>query len=89
MSEISNTNPVTASTPAAAETGASPQAAAAGQTSGLTGSSNFTSLKAFKEKAPVVYQKMMEGIAMNICNDMKHHTDRLKEMWRKAREDQR
>ena len=39
-----------------------------------------------KEKAPEVWDKMMEGIAQNIISDMRKRQERLKEMMREARE---
>ena len=44
-----------------------------------------SSLEDLKNKAPEVYQKMMEGIAMKICNEMRSSQDRIKEMNREAR----
>lgn len=38
-----------------------------------------------KNKAPDVYKLMMEGIAMNICNDLKGHQERLTEIMRDER----
>lgn len=39
-----------------------------------------------REKAPEVFDKMMEGIAMNIITKMRKAQERLKEMWRKSRQ---
>ena len=39
-----------------------------------------------KEKAPEVWDKMMEGIAQNIIKDMRQRQERLKKMMREARE---
>ncbi|QLH36656.1 MAG: hypothetical protein HWD61_11390 [Parachlamydiaceae bacterium] len=38
-----------------------------------------------KEKAPEVYRAMLQGIAMNVCDEMRRHQRRLKEIMRKAR----
>ncbi len=43
------------------------------------------SMSDLKNKAPEVYQKMMEGIAMKICNEMKASQERIKDMNREAR----
>ncbi|MFN4174174.1 MAG: hypothetical protein ACK4HV_03610 [Parachlamydiaceae bacterium] len=43
------------------------------------------SMADLKEKAPEVYRKMMEGIAMKICNQMKDSQERIKEMNRESR----
>lgn len=51
---------------------------------GVTSSTKINSIKELREKAPEVYQKMLEGIAMNICGKMKDHQDRLKKMMRDA-----
>ena len=39
-----------------------------------------------REKAPEVWDKMMEGIAQNIIKDMRQRQERLKKMMREARE---
>ncbi len=52
--------------------------------SGLTASSEVKSLEEFKKRAPEVYDKMMMGIATEICNKMKASQERLKQMWRDA-----
>ncbi|WP_068467135.1 hypothetical protein [Candidatus Protochlamydia phocaeensis] len=93
MSANTNTSPVAG--PEDPTAGAAPAADAtqAGQTpttgdgTALSPNSSYSNLDAFKKAAPAVYKQMMQGIAMNICNDMKHHQERLKEMWRKASQD--
>ncbi|CAF23077.1 hypothetical protein [Candidatus Protochlamydia amoebophila] len=52
----------------------------------LKSSSEVKSLAAFKEMAPEVYDKMMLSIATEICNKMKAHQEKLKQMWREATE---
>lgn len=42
-----------------------------------------------KEKAPEVYRMMMNGIAMNICHDMREHQRRFRDILRKARDNNR
>lgn len=44
----------------------------------------ISSLDDLKHKAPKIYNAMIEGIAMNICNQMQHAQDRLKTIMRKA-----
>lgn len=39
-----------------------------------------------KEKAPEVWDKMMEGIAQNIISDMRKRQERLKKMMREAQQ---
>lgn len=40
------------------------------------------SLDDLKKKAPQVYHHMMMGIATNICSEMQHHQERLKQAMR-------
>lgn len=49
-----------------------------------TTNTKIGSMEDLKKKAPKLYQKMLEGIAMAICNDMKEHQDRVKELQRKG-----
>lgn len=72
----------------------SANAATAGQVAQGTQSSQpvstmtqINSMGELKRKAPEVYEKMMEGIAMSVIQRNKEAQDRLKELWRKARED--
>lgn len=44
----------------------------------------INSLADLKKKAPGLYKAMMEGIALNVCNDMEHHQDRLKKLMRES-----
>ncbi|MEI8365491.1 MAG: hypothetical protein WCF65_03640 [Parachlamydiaceae bacterium] len=45
-----------------------------------TATTKVASVADLKRKAPKVYQQMMEGIAMNICNNMKASQDRISAM---------
>lgn len=72
-STVTSTN-VNTSTPAGAAS-----AAAADQ-------STVGSLAELREKSPEVYQAMMQGLAMKICNSMQKHQARYKEILRKGRE---
>ena len=88
------TSPAHAVTPTPPAAAAAPSAANAitagavaqsnSNSAGVTSSTTVNSIKELKEKAPEVYQKMMEGIAQNICGKMKDHQDRLKQMMRDA-----
>lgn len=71
--DVASTSTTTAAT--------APTGAATGQFSAATPVANMGELK---DKAPEVYKAMLEGIATNICNEMKHHQDKLKEMQREA-----
>lgn len=71
--------------------GAAATAATAGKTGptapatpGFTTETTISSVGKLKEIAPEVYNKMLEGIAMTICNEMKHHQDNIKKIMRDA-----
>lgn len=59
---------------------------AAAQAAAFNGSTTIKSLDDLKKQAPKVYNSMMQGIAMTICNEMKEHQDQLKELMRQGRE---
>lgn len=59
-------------------------AVAASNKGEATVATTINSLADLKKKSPELYQKMMESLAMSVCNDMKAHQDRLKSMMRKA-----
>jgi hypothetical protein len=76
-------------------TGAAPVSGTPETTSGVTGGKSgptgspdvdsntvITSLDDLRQKAPKVYNAMMQGIAMQICNQMEHAQQRLKQMMR-------
>ncbi len=46
----------------------------------------ISSMKDLQNKAPEVWDKMMEGIAQNIIKDMRHRQERLKKMWRESQQ---
>lgn len=50
-----------------------------------TSDTKFNTLDELKQKAPEVYQKMMEGIAMDICREMQRHQDDIKKINREAK----
>lgn len=83
---ISGTQSVSSSpTPSAADISTNSVAqAGAAQAHGGTVNSNtkISSLQDLKEKAPEVWQKMLEGIGMKICNEMRHHEERIKKLRR-------
>ena len=86
---MTSPHPVTSAPPptAAAPSSANPITAGAiaqSHSSGANSSTTVNSIKELREKAPEVYQKMLEGIAMNICGKMKDHQDRLKQMMREG-----
>lgn len=53
----------------------------------VTGNTHISSLKDLKEKAPKVWQMMMQGIGMTICKQMEKGQARIKDAMRKARQD--
>lgn len=60
-------------------------AIASSQNSGQADSNTkIGTMEDLKKKAPELYQKMLEGIAMQICNSMKDHQTRLKKMIREG-----
>lgn len=52
-----------------------------------TSATKVSSVGDLKKKAPEVYNAMLQGIGMSICNEMKHHQERLKKMMQEARRD--
>lgn len=73
---------------AATSSVAADQVSAAGSVSSNTNqkelkmSDTISSLAELREKAPEVYNQMLQGIAMNICGQMKHQQERLKQVIR-------
>lgn len=63
------------------------QAAPASPTAGVDMNSQVSSLAQLREQAPKVWNMMLQGIAMNICNDMKQKQDDLKRMMRESQRD--
>lgn len=47
-------------------------------------SDTISNLAQLREKAPTVYDRMMMGIATNICNQMKRQQERLKQTIRQG-----
>lgn len=73
--------PPSSTDPSAAATGG-PGAPnpADGVGSDVSNVTQINSLADLREKAPKVYNAMMQGIAMNVTNDMKHHQEELKKL---------
>lgn len=81
--------PIAPPAPSAPPSAANPTTAGAVASSNasqaeLSSTSTISSLADLKRKAPQVYNMMMQGIAMNICNDMQNHQDHLKQMMDEA-----
>ena len=76
-------NPV-ASSEATSATAATPtgSSGSGGMTAGSTVPNDIEKLKA---AYPELWQKIMEGIAMDICKKMERHQDDLKRIMREAR----
>lgn len=89
MSEnVSAVNPqnVTGVQPSASDaTTAGAIASSKGASQEDANSTFVSSLSELKEKSPKVYNAMMEGIAMKICNSMRDHQARLKKLMREGR----
>lgn len=48
-------------------------------------SEKINSIADLKNKSPKLWNAMLMGIAQNICNEMREHMDRLREMMREGR----
>jgi len=91
MSEVIGTSSEPITTSSVQPSSANPSTAEAQATANagkkeISAATRISSLAELKEKAPKVYQKMMEGIAMNIVGDMREHQERLKKMMREGRD---
>lgn len=42
----------------------------------------FNSIGELREKAPQLYQKILECLALDICREMQHHQERMKRIMR-------
>ncbi len=82
---MSDANPVTAvSDSQPTESTTTTTGAPTGKAGEFNASTQVASMAELQTKAPELYRAMMQGLATNICNDMKDHQDRLKEMQREA-----
>lgn len=81
MSEIDSTAAVSDSQATSSATSTGAPTGTAGE---FNASTTIGSMSELQTKAPELYKAMMQGIATNICNEMKDHQDRLKEMQREA-----
>lgn len=89
-SESSSANPVQGAESAAAaapSTGAPASHPAAPAAPGYNSMTTIGTMAELKEKAPEVYNAMLQGIGMSICNEMKDHQDRIKKIMRDAERD--
>lgn len=50
-------------------------------------STSIGSLEELRQKAPEVYQKMMEGIAYTVVQSMQRHQEHLEKIWRENRQE--
>lgn len=77
--------PSSTAAPNAAAPGAAPvpnAAAVAGDPSQVNSFTQVNGMGDLKEKAPKVYNAMLQGIAMHIVHEMKQHQDELKKLQR-------
>lgn len=87
MSESNPSNPVQQTNTVAPAAEAAKSAPSAPAAPGYTTATTISSIGQLKEMAPEVYNKMLEGMAMAICNEMKHHQDEIKKIMRDAERD--
>lgn len=78
------TSPAAAAAVAPSASNAITAGAVASSNSTATIGTKLNSLADLKKKAPELYEKMMQGIAMSVCRDMQHHQERLKKMMRQG-----
>lgn len=52
----------------------------------VTANTTVSSVADLKKKAPEVYNAMLQGIAIHICQEMQHHQSRLKQLMREGRQ---
>lgn len=84
---VSNTPPAPPAAPSSAHAvTAGAVASANASPTDVNASTKIGSLSDLKRKAPELYQKMIEGIGMKICGEMREHQDRLKKLMREGRE---
>lgn len=76
---------VTATTPSSANAATAGAVASANSGGELNTNTKINSMDDLKKKAPKLYQKMLEGIGMAICNDMRDHQERIKRLMRESR----
>ena len=84
---MSDVNPVSATSTSGATSPATSTGAPTGTAGEFNASTTIGSMSELKEKAPTLYNAMMQGVAAKISNDMKDHQERLKEMQREAARD--
>jgi hypothetical protein len=82
----SSSAPVSAATEAApaSSNAATGGAQTSAQSSTPTSFTGIRSLSDLREQSPALYNMMMQGIAMNICNEMQKQQARLKQMMRQG-----
>ncbi len=73
---VAPTSPTTSTTPQVQSSAPTAAAAASGAGGGASGFSSMADLKA---RAPEVYKAMTQAIAMNVCSDSQHWSDKIKE----------
>lgn len=80
----SSSNAVTSG--ATQASGAATKSGPSGTAANYDSHTTINSMADLKNKAPEVYQKMLESIAMKICNEMRHHQENIKKMNDEARQ---
>jgi len=73
-----------------------PTSGGSSTTSGVSGAapqqteaakSSFRTMEELRREDPKLYQTILQGIAMQMCNQIKRQADRLKELQRRWRKD--
>ena len=82
MSDANPVSSVSQTTSTAQDTSTTTSTTAAPGT--FNASSTVSNMGELQAKAPELYKAMMMGVATNICNEMKDHQEKLKEMMREA-----
>jgi hypothetical protein len=77
MSQVAPVAPASSSPQANNNTAATTAAPGGGGAGSGSISTTISSLQDLQNKSPQVYNAMMQGISMNICNDMKKRNDEL------------
>ena len=86
---ISSPEPVSSHPSAASVTTDSVAQAGAVQSNAgekLTAATKIRNIADLKSKAPDLWNKMLESLGMKICNEMRHHQERLKKLQREGRQ---
>lgn len=82
--DANETNSVGSTAQTASTTSTTTSTSPSGDGDGYTTSTTVSSLADLKEKAPQVYEAMMQGIGMNMVNKMRRDQEHLKQIMREG-----